>query len=62
MKKKSLKEQIEHEKSYIEFLEKQILWKKKQPNYIKGSNDVVELENKLGRSRLVLKLLTNTFP
>lgn len=62
MKKKPVKEKIEHEKRYIEFLEKQIGWKKNQPNYVKGSPDIIELENKLGRSRLVLKLLTNDYP
>lgn len=60
--KKPKKDPIKHEEDYIQFLEKQIEWKKKQNNYIKNSPDVKELERKLSKARLILRLLWNKLP
>jgi hypothetical protein len=54
MKKKKV-DPVKHEQEYIEFLEKQIVWKKANSASIE---EIKKLEYKLSKARLVLKILS----
>jgi heme oxygenase len=55
MKQKESK--FEHEEKYIDFLEKQIIWKSEHPERCLVPDEVKTLKYKLSKARLILKIL-----
>ena len=56
---KPKKDPVNHEKSYIEYLEKQLTWLQSQETDSAKEAKMKELKYKLSKARLVLKLLTS---
>lgn len=57
MKKKQKKDPIQHEKDYIEFLQKQLAWMQKQQDGTISEEEIGKVRLKLSKARLILRIL-----